>query len=81
VTVEEAKKVLAGVKSLDDNVATLERTLKHLTDNGVDFGQVSDLRGTAVEVRPGEGSVPGFAGGDRDGHASIPRRVRLPDGG
>jgi predicted dehydrogenase len=37
VSVDEAREVLSGVKSLDDNVATLERTVRHLVDNGVDL--------------------------------------------
>lgn len=37
VSVAEAKNILAGVKSLDDNLATLDRTLRHLSDNGVDL--------------------------------------------
>ncbi len=36
VSPAELSKALAGVKSLDDNQATLERTLQHLKDNGVD---------------------------------------------
>ena len=37
VSVEELRTTLAGVNSLDDNNATLDRTLQHLTDNGVDL--------------------------------------------
>ncbi len=37
VSVDEARKTLADVKSLDDNETTLDRTIKHLTDNGVDL--------------------------------------------
>ncbi len=36
VSPQELSDVIAGVKSLDDNVETLERTLKHLKSSGVD---------------------------------------------
>ena len=39
VSPEELKDRLADVKSRDDNLATLERTLEHLRDNGVDLQQ------------------------------------------
>ncbi|MCA9133954.1 MAG: Gfo/Idh/MocA family oxidoreductase [Planctomycetales bacterium] len=37
VSVAELKSAMQGVKSLDDNVATLNRTLAHLKQNGVDL--------------------------------------------
>ncbi len=37
VTVDQAKAILEKVKSHDDNVATLNRTVRHLKDNGVDL--------------------------------------------
>ena len=37
VSPEEAKATLANVKSLDDNEATFDRTVKHLEQNGVDL--------------------------------------------
>ncbi len=36
-TPDEIKKVLSGVKSLDDNAKTLQRTVSHLESNGVDL--------------------------------------------
>ncbi|MGV3485915.1 MAG: Gfo/Idh/MocA family protein [Planctomycetaceae bacterium] len=39
VSNEELSKVLAGVKSYDDNLATLGRTIKHLEDNQVDLAK------------------------------------------
>jgi hypothetical protein len=33
----EARRILADVNSLDDNLATLDRTARHLADNGVDL--------------------------------------------
>ena len=52
VSPEEAKKVLAGVKSLDDNEATLERTIKHLTDNGVDLAKYPISMGPVLKFDP-----------------------------
>lgn len=37
VSEKELSEALSKVKSLDDNQATLDRTLKHLRDNGVDL--------------------------------------------
>ncbi len=37
VSIDEARRILADVNSLDDNLATLDRTARHLTDNGVDL--------------------------------------------
>jgi predicted dehydrogenase len=39
VSAEELAKVLAKVSSFDDNIATLNRTIKHLEDNGVDLAK------------------------------------------
>lgn len=52
VSPEEAKKIVADVKSLDDNVATLERTLKHLTDNGVDLKKYPISMGPVLKFDP-----------------------------
>ncbi|RMF92262.1 MAG: gfo/Idh/MocA family oxidoreductase [Planctomycetota bacterium] len=52
VSPEEAKRVLAGVKSLDDNEATLERTLRHLTDNGVDLKKYPISMGPLLKFDP-----------------------------
>ncbi len=38
-SVGEIEKIIAGVKSLDDNVATLENTVQHLQANGVDLNK------------------------------------------
>ena len=37
VSIDELRTALRSVKSLDDNMATLDRTIQHLTDNGVDL--------------------------------------------
>ena len=52
VSPEEAKKILADVKSLDDNEATLERTLKHLTDNGLDLKKYPISMGPVLKFDP-----------------------------
>ena len=52
VSVDEAKRVLADVKSLDDNAATLERTIRHLTDNGVDLSKYPISLGPLLKFDP-----------------------------
>lgn len=37
VSINKLRTALKGVKSLDDNIATLDRTIQHLTDNGIDL--------------------------------------------
>lgn len=48
----EAKRILADVESLDDNEATLERTLRHLVDNGVDLEKYPISMGPLLEFDP-----------------------------
>jgi len=52
VTVSEAEKVLAGVKSLDDNSKTLQRTVQHLKDNGVDLAKYPLAMGPMLQFDP-----------------------------
>jgi len=52
VSAEEAAEVLKGVKSLDDNQATLNRTLQHLTDNGVDLEKYPISMGPHLKFDP-----------------------------
>ena len=52
VSVEQAAEVLEGVKSLDDNVVTLDRTLKHLRDNGVDLDKYPISMGPHLKFDP-----------------------------
>ncbi len=52
VSPEEAKAVVAKIKSHDDNVATLERTLRHLTDNEVDLKKYPISMGPFLEFDP-----------------------------
>jgi len=52
VSVREAEGILRGVKSLDDNGATLERTVKHLQKNGVDLGKYPLSMGPSLKFDP-----------------------------
>jgi hypothetical protein len=52
VSAAEARRILSEVKSLDDNAATLARTLKHLTDNGVDLAKYPISMGPYLEFDP-----------------------------
>ena len=52
VSVEEAESILAKVKSLDDNSATLHRTVQHLKDNGVDLEKYPLAMGPMLEFDP-----------------------------
>ncbi len=52
VSAEEASRVLSGVKSFDDNQATLQRTLQHLTDNGVDLAKYPIAMGPFLTFDP-----------------------------
>jgi len=52
VSKDEAKRTLARIKSTDDNLATLERTLRHLTDNGVDLDKYPISLGPFLKFNP-----------------------------
>ena len=52
VSVQEAGRVLAGVKSLDNNLLTLARTARHLTDNGVDLQKYPISMGPLLKFDP-----------------------------
>jgi hypothetical protein len=52
VSVDQAKAILEKVKSHDDNVATLSRTMQHLKDNGVDFAKYSISMGPLLTFDP-----------------------------
>lgn len=52
VSVQEARQMLGKVKSLDDNLETLERTLVHLKDNGVDLDKYQLSMGPNLEFNP-----------------------------
>lgn len=48
VSAQELSEAVAATSSLDDNQATLERTLRHLTDNGVDLDKYPVSLGAAL---------------------------------
>ena len=52
VSVSEAGQILSGVKSFDDNQATLERTVRHLVDNGVDLAKYPISMGPLLKLDP-----------------------------
>jgi len=52
VSPAEGKRILSRVKSEDDNVGTLERTLRHLTDNGVDLMKYPISMGPLLKFDP-----------------------------
>ena len=51
-SVEDVASVLKGIKSLDDNQATLDRTVKHLVKNGVDLGKYPLAMGPVLKFDP-----------------------------
>ena len=58
VSADEAEKALAGVKSLDDNGATLQRTLQHLKDNGTDLAKYPISLGPLLKFDPAKEVFP-----------------------
>ena len=52
VSADEARAVLENVKSRDNNVLTLNRTIRHLTDNGVDLDKYPISMGPLLEFDP-----------------------------
>ena len=52
VTVEQAKAVLEKIKSRDDNIATLNRTVQHFKDNGVDLDATPMSMGPLLQFDP-----------------------------
>jgi predicted dehydrogenase len=52
VSVKEAKAVLEKVKSRDNNILTLSRTVRHLTDNGVDLDKYPMSMGPLLGFDP-----------------------------
>jgi len=74
VSVEELKRVLSGIKSLDDNLATLERTVKHLVDNGVDLAKYPISLGPMLEIDPEAETITNHA----EANAMLTREYRAP---
>jgi hypothetical protein len=52
VSVEQAKAVLEKVKSLDDNIETLNRTVRHFQDNGADLDKWPMSMGPLLRFDP-----------------------------
>ena len=52
VSLDEARKILAGVKSLDDNPRTLDRVVEHLQTNGVDLAKTRLSMGPLLKFDP-----------------------------
>jgi len=52
VTVAQAAEVLNEIKSLDNNQETLDRTMKHLVENGVDLEKYSISMGPHLKFDP-----------------------------
>ncbi len=58
VSPAELKEAVAGVKSLDDNEATVERTVKHLVDNQVDLEKYPLSLGPLLKFDPQQEVFP-----------------------
>lgn len=52
VTVDELKTGLSGISSLDDNAATVDRTVEHLKKNGVDLDKYKLSMGPVLKFDP-----------------------------
>jgi predicted dehydrogenase len=52
VTPDALKQALANVKSLDDNAATVDRTVRHLVDNGVELDKYPLSLGPVLKFDP-----------------------------
>ncbi|MBN2316944.1 MAG: Gfo/Idh/MocA family oxidoreductase [Sedimentisphaerales bacterium] len=52
VSIKEAKAVLEKVKSLDNNIVTLNRTVRHFVDNGVDLDKYPMSMGPLLKFDP-----------------------------
>jgi predicted dehydrogenase len=58
VSVGQAKEALSGIKSLDDNEATLQRTIQHLVDNDVDLDKYPLSMGPLLAFDPDKEVFP-----------------------
>jgi len=74
VSIDDAKKVLEKIKSLDDNPATLDRTAKHLTANGVDLAKYPISMGPLLKFDPKKEVFPDSA----EATAMVTRKYREP---
>ena len=52
VSIDEVRQAVKGIKSLDDNALTLERTVQHLKDNKVDLNKYPISLGPHLKFDP-----------------------------
>jgi len=52
VSIDEARQALSGIKSLDNNATTLDRTIQHLKDNKVDLNKYPISLGPHLKFDP-----------------------------
>ena len=52
VSASELKDAVSGIKSLDDNTATMDRTVEHLESNGVDLSKYPVALGPHLQFDP-----------------------------
>lgn len=71
-SVDELKSVVSGIKSLDDNVVTLERTISHLVSNGVDLKKTPIALGPHLKF---DAETERFVGNE-DANAMLTREYR-----
>lgn len=64
VSPDRIEEAVGAVKSLDDNSATLARTIQHLTDNGVDLAKEPLSLGAHLKFNPDTESFQGNAAAD-----------------
>jgi len=74
VSVAEIKERLKGIKSLDDNEATLKRTVEHLQASGVELDRTPLSLGPILKFDP---EAKRFIGND-DANAMLTREYRVP---
>jgi predicted dehydrogenase len=58
VSIDQAQEILSGIKSLDGNLETLDRTMKHLVKNGVDLKKYPISMGPNLEFDPDKEVFP-----------------------
>ena len=81
VSVAELKEQVKQIKSLDDNVATLDRIVEKTEAYGVDLKRTPFSIGPVVEVRSRNGNVPGQRRRRRHGYPGIPISLRGAEAG
>ncbi|MHC4437425.1 MAG: Gfo/Idh/MocA family protein, partial [Planctomycetota bacterium] len=74
VSVKEAKSVLEKVKSRDNNILTLNRTVRHFQDNGVDLDKYPMSMGPLLQFDPDKEVFTNSAGANKILH----REYRKP---